>query len=125
MADKHDDEVAKKRSLVDLNRRQFIKRVGFIGAGAAGAAMADRFLLHPDETVEAAQPNPSPTPEAMQVKRESNTGSNNLSGEIPRRPLGRTGVEISAIGLGGSDLGKAKSLDEAIRIAHEAIDAAG
>ncbi len=123
MADKHDDEVAKKRSLVDLNRRQFIKRVGFIGAGAAGAAMADRFLLHPDETVEAAQPNPSPTPEAMQVKRESNTGSNNLSGEIPRRPLGRTGVEISAIGLGGSDLGKAKSLDEAIRIAHEAIDA--
>lgn len=123
MADKHDDEVAKKRSLVDLNRRQFIKRVGFIGAGAAGAAMADRFLLHPDETVEAAQPNPSPTPEAMQFEKESNTGSNNLSGEIPRRPLGRTGVEISAIGLGGSDLGKAKSLDEAIRIAHEAIDA--
>lgn len=44
-------------------------------------------------------------------------------GEIPRRALGRTGVEVSALALGGSHLGEAKSLREATRIVHEAIDA--
>jgi aryl-alcohol dehydrogenase-like predicted oxidoreductase len=45
------------------------------------------------------------------------------SGEIPRRPLGRTGVEVSALALGGSHLGEVKSAREAVRIVHEAIDA--
>ncbi len=44
-------------------------------------------------------------------------------GEMPRRPLGRTGVEVSALALGGSHLGEAKSEREAVRIVHEAIDA--
>lgn len=44
-------------------------------------------------------------------------------GEIPRRPLGRTGVEVSALALGGSHIGEAKTAREAIRIVHEAIDA--
>ena len=38
------------------------------------------------------------------------------AGEIPRRALGKTGVKVSAIGLGGYHLGKASSDDEAIRI---------
>ncbi len=46
-----------------------------------------------------------------------------ISGEIPRRPLGRTGVEVSALGLGGAHLGGIKTETEAIRIVHEAIDA--
>lgn len=50
------------------------------------------------------------------------TGSKSY-GEIPRRALGRTGAEVSALALGGSHLGEAKSLREAIRIVHEAIDA--
>src|ERR687883_38702 len=45
------------------------------------------------------------------------------TGEIPRRPLGRTGVEVSALALGGSHLGDAKTKREAMRIAHEAIAA--
>jgi len=45
------------------------------------------------------------------------------SGEIPRRPLGRTGVQVSALGLGGFHLGIAKSEEEAIRIVHEAVEA--
>ncbi len=44
-------------------------------------------------------------------------------GEIPRRPLGRTGVEVSALALGGSHLAETKSERESIRIVHEAIDA--
>jgi aryl-alcohol dehydrogenase-like predicted oxidoreductase len=44
------------------------------------------------------------------------------TGEIPRRPLGRTGVEVSALALGGYHLGLVKSAREALRIVHEAID---
>ena len=43
--------------------------------------------------------------------------------EIPRRPLGRTGVQVSAIGVGGHHLGDLPSVDDATRLVHEAIDA--
>jgi aryl-alcohol dehydrogenase-like predicted oxidoreductase len=42
---------------------------------------------------------------------------------IPQRELGRTGVKVSAIGLGGHHLGDPKSYDECERIVHEGIDA--
>ena len=45
------------------------------------------------------------------------------SGEVPRRFLGRTGVEVSALALGGYHLGMTKTKREALRIVHEAIDA--
>ena len=49
----------------------------------------------------------------------TNTGP----GQIPKKPLGKTGEHVSIIGLGGSSLGDASSLEEAVQIAHEAIDA--
>lgn len=42
--------------------------------------------------------------------------------EIPRRPFGRTDVEVSAIALGGYHLGLVKTKREAIRIVQEAFD---
>lgn len=42
-------------------------------------------------------------------------------GRIPRRPLGRTGLDVSMLGLGGYHLG-IPSEQEAMRIVHEAID---
>jgi uncharacterized protein len=44
-------------------------------------------------------------------------------GEIPMRPLGRTGVKVSALGIGGHHLGDFKTVEEAIRLVHEAVDA--
>ncbi|WP_447979489.1 aldo/keto reductase [Candidatus Nitrospira bockiana] len=44
-------------------------------------------------------------------------------GLIPRRPLGRTGVDVSVLCLGGAHLGRAASEAEARRIVHEALDA--
>jgi aryl-alcohol dehydrogenase-like predicted oxidoreductase len=49
--------------------------------------------------------------------------SPNSSSEIPRRPLGRTGVQISALGVGGHHLGDFPTVDGAIRLVHEAVDA--
>src|SRR5437868_1314076 len=41
---------------------------------------------------------------------------------IPYRKLGKTGVEISAVGIGGSHMGKPKEEAESIRIVRTAID---
>ena len=38
------------------------------------------------------------------------------------RSLERTGVQISALGVGGHHLGDLPTVDEAIRLVHEAID---
>src|SRR5271156_4981761 len=43
--------------------------------------------------------------------------------EIPQRPLGLTGLKVSALGLGGHHLGDLKTVDEAIRLVHEAVGA--
>ena len=47
----------------------------------------------------------------------------NTSAAIPRRPLGRTGLQVSAIGLGGYHLGSAKDASEARQIVDAALDA--
>src|SRR6201997_969313 len=43
--------------------------------------------------------------------------------EIPRRPLGRTGLEVSALGIGGYHLGSVDNEAEASQIVNEALDA--
>ena len=73
---------------------------------ATPVAMAQAYLPSP------LAPPPAPLP-------MTNTGP----GQIPRKPLGHTGEHVSIIGLGGSSLGDASSLEEAVQIAHEAIDA--
>jgi len=45
-----------------------------------------------------------------------------VSGAIPQRPLGRTGVRVSALAVGGHHLGDAPTYADAERIVAEAID---
>ena len=42
---------------------------------------------------------------------------------VPLRPLGATGVDVSALGLGGYHIGKIANQRDAIRVVHAAIDA--
>jgi aryl-alcohol dehydrogenase-like predicted oxidoreductase len=42
---------------------------------------------------------------------------------IPRRPFGKSGDMVSALALGGYHLGKIKSVREAVRLVHAALDA--
>jgi aryl-alcohol dehydrogenase-like predicted oxidoreductase len=42
---------------------------------------------------------------------------------IPRRPFGRTGVEVSVLGLGGFHLGTLRRKQEALRLVQQAVDA--
>jgi aryl-alcohol dehydrogenase-like predicted oxidoreductase len=45
------------------------------------------------------------------------------TGDIPKRPLGKTGLQTSIIGMGGYHVGSADDLDTAKRIVHEGLDA--
>jgi aryl-alcohol dehydrogenase-like predicted oxidoreductase len=54
---------------------------------------------------------------------EASENSGAKLSEIPRRPLGRTGVQISALGVGGHHLGDFPTVDGAVRLVHEAVDA--
>lgn len=45
-----------------------------------------------------------------------------MPGSIATRPLGRTGIQVSALALGGHHLGQTKSEQESIQIVHEALD---
>jgi len=50
------------------------------------------------------------------------TAQTNSNDQIPQRPLGRTGLKVSALGLGGYHLGSARDSNEARRIVDLAID---
>jgi len=88
-----------------LDRRQLLKTFGWIGLiGSAAALSGPRGLAQVVETTE-------------------RTGAGTATGDIPRRKLGRTGVEVSALCFGGAHWGGMRSDEEAIRVLHEAIEA--
>lgn len=99
-----------KESFSELKRRRFLQGLSFIGVGT-GAALAEHILFNSNSKTEAAN-----IPQETIITQQAATG------EIPLRPLGKTGVQVSAIGLGGASLGQVKTKEEAMRVAHEAID---
>jgi aryl-alcohol dehydrogenase-like predicted oxidoreductase len=55
-------------------------------------------------------------------KEHEAMGKSEGTADIPRRPLGKTGMEVTAIALGGYHLGLVKTKREAVRIVQEAFD---
>jgi aryl-alcohol dehydrogenase-like predicted oxidoreductase len=49
--------------------------------------------------------------------------TSNGADRIPRRPLGKTGAQVSIIGLGGYHLGTVQSRELAVRLVQEAVEA--
>jgi aryl-alcohol dehydrogenase-like predicted oxidoreductase len=69
-------------------------------------------------------PFPSSPPAELDEKPKNQPESPETGGgEVPQRPLGRTGIKVSALGIGGHHLGDFKSVEDAIRLVHEAVDA--
>lgn len=79
-----------------LGRRQALQALGVMGAVAA--------LHGPRRLAEAIEPG-------------------SATGDIPLRPLGKTGVTVSALCFGGAHWGRLEDDAEALYILHEAIDA--
>jgi aryl-alcohol dehydrogenase-like predicted oxidoreductase len=83
------------------NRRSFIKGAAVLGTAPlfAGGSMAQQ---DPDKDQDQLQRLPS--------------------GEVPKKPLGKTGVQVSAMGLGGYHLGSAETDQAANEIVAKALD---
>jgi uncharacterized protein len=81
------------------SRRTFMKTIATIGASSALAAL--------DAGTSTAQ----------------NSQAATSGDEIPRRPLGRTGAQVSVFGIGGHHLGDFEDVDQAIEMIHAALDA--
>src|SRR5512141_3155730 len=90
-----------------MDRREFLGGVAAIGLASSGLQRA------------AMEQNPGK--DAARLPRASSPGK--MKGEMLYRPLGKTGVQVSAIGLGGAHIGGPNLSDsEAIRLIQQAID---
>jgi aryl-alcohol dehydrogenase-like predicted oxidoreductase len=87
-----------------------------VGASIAGAACAKDATEAPTSATpkgpEAAPPKPGDPPKPAAK----------ATGEVPKRKLGKTGVEVSMVGLGGFHIGKQKDPEESVRIIRAAVD---
>lgn len=95
-----------------MERRKFLQSVIAVGVAGSklGAQQSATSAVLADTTAAAAK-----------IPRVSDPGE--LRGEMLYRKMGRTGETVSAIGLGGSHIGKATLTEvEATRLIHQAID---
>jgi aryl-alcohol dehydrogenase-like predicted oxidoreductase len=101
-----------------MQRRQFLTRA------AAATLFSANAIANATQQNETGQPSPTDSysgSAAGRIPRVTSPGT--LRGEMLYRHLGATGVEVSAIGMGGSHLGQ-PTVDEdtAIRLIHEGLD---
>ena len=87
-----------------VDRRQLLKTLGM-----AGSVLALN--------------GPHALAQALADRQALTATSEPGSGTVPRRMLGKTGVEVSALCFGGAHLGRIDGEAEAIRVLQEAIDA--
>ena len=95
-------------------RRDFLRAGVTIAGVASGVSAANEIASSSDAS--AAQSSER-TGEALPVAPTASQG------DMLYRTVGRTGERVSALGVGGHHLGDFPTVDEAIRLVHEAIDA--
>jgi aryl-alcohol dehydrogenase-like predicted oxidoreductase len=93
-----------------MQRRDFMKAV----SAAAGIPAAAGGLLSGADVLAA-----GPDDKSEKTERPKDV----VRGDMRYRPLGRTGEEVSALGVGGFHIGVQKDEQESIRIVRSAIDA--
>lgn len=98
---------------MEISRRSLLKTASASGLVAAGLAVSEGFL----------QPllaQTEPVDEKTQLLAQTPTPTRR--GEMLYRTLGRTGEQVSAIGLGGFHIGKIQEEQESIKLIRSAID---
>src|SRR5947209_13001577 len=95
-----------------VDRRRFLGSAAAIGASAIGAAVAG------NPATAAGQQAVDPIP-ALPPLPLTSTGPD----RIPHKPLGKTGITVSVLAMGGHHIGDVKEVDDAVRLVQTAVDA--
>ncbi len=98
-----------------LNRRHFLS----VAMAATACRNVNNDKTSKPTTTVSATPAEVPASAASGATSNGNVASHK---EIPKRPLGTTGVSVSMIGLGGAHIGKQKEEAESIAIIRSAVD---
>lgn len=98
---------------MDTIRRDLLKSGAALAGTAAGLALASGALA------QGAQTDMAPRPNALAMPP---TPTSTKRGDMPYRALGRTGEQVSLIGIGGFHIGKPDSDAEGIKLIHTGVD---
>jgi aryl-alcohol dehydrogenase-like predicted oxidoreductase len=93
-----------------MKRREFLKTMTIAAGVAVPSVAAEGFLSTGYSADKSESPDQPQRPAEM------------VRGDMRYRPLGRTGEQVSAIGLGGHHIGRQKEEAESIKIIRSAID---
>jgi predicted aldo/keto reductase-like oxidoreductase len=106
------------RPLSEVSRRRFLQ--GAAVAGAAAVIPASSVTSEAQATKPNAPEGSLPNPIVPGAPGES--GAPTPSFEVPRRPMGSTGLQVSILGMGGYHLGTVPTQDEVNNMVAKAID---
>ncbi len=116
------EHASQQSSSTEVSRRRFIQ--GAATAGAAAALPLEAQDTHARGTGNAAQNSGQtrlPNPIVPNFQGEYGASST-PSFQVPKRPMGRTGLQVSILGMGGYHLGTAPSQTEVNNMVAKALD---
>jgi aryl-alcohol dehydrogenase-like predicted oxidoreductase len=121
----HRDKVPSANSTTGVSRRRFLQATALTGAavvvpGAAVNQQAHAQATHPRATGQPDELN-SPNPIVPNFNGEYG-GPSQPTFQVPKRPMGSTGLQVSIIGMGGYHLGTAPTQQEATEMVAKALD---
>ncbi len=109
---------AAERRSSDLSRRHFLQ--GAALAGAVSALPAHAQATYPSATGAGGQ---SRLPNPIVPNFQGQYGASSMPGfQVPKRPMGSTGLQVSILGMGGFHLGTAAGQEEVNNMVAKALD---
>jgi aryl-alcohol dehydrogenase-like predicted oxidoreductase len=112
----------------DLSRRRFLQGAAITGVSAVAPLAA----MTPQAAAQAAAPNASTSGRGIEAERSQNPIIPNFQGQygssetpsfqVPKRPMGKTRLQVSILGMGGFHLGTVPTQKEVTEMVAKALD---
>ena len=119
-SDNNDRETASR--LAELTRRRFLQGAAVTGASAVLPAAASTAEKGAQASTSAGSDSADQLPNPIVPNAQASYGGATPSFRVPKRPMGKTGLEVSIIGLGGYHIGTVAGQQEVNNMVAKALD---
>ncbi len=108
----------------DVSRRRFLQGAAFAGASTVvPATLAHPVAAQPAQAGDGGFPGPQPDlPNPIVSNFQGQYGDSVPDFQVPKRPMGKTGLRVSIIGLGGYHIGAVAGQQEVNTMVAKALD---